>query len=81
MDGFCLLWGKQEMDMVRHQDVGVEFAFGLTDRFAEPVKIAGVVFFAEETRLTVMPALYDVQRYTIKVDAGAAGHEGMLARK
>ena len=69
------------MHVIGHQYIGVELAFGLTERFAEPVKIAGVVFFAEETRLTVMPALYDVQRYTIKVDAGAAGHEGMLARK
>jgi hypothetical protein len=45
------------------------------------VKIAVVVVFAEETWLTVVPALHDVQRNAIKVDAGAAGHERMLARK
>jgi hypothetical protein len=27
-----------------------------------------------------MPALNDVQRYAIKVDAGAAGHDLMLAQ-
>ncbi len=28
-----------------------------------------------------MPALHNVQRHAIKVNAGAAGHEGMLVRK
>ncbi len=45
------------------------------------MKIAVVVVFAEETRLTVVASLHDVQRHAIKVNAGAAGHECMLARK
>jgi hypothetical protein len=45
------------------------------------VQIAGVVFFAEETRLTIMPTLHDAERYAIEVDAGAARPEGRLARK
>jgi hypothetical protein len=45
------------------------------------VQVAAVVLFAEETRLTVVASLHDVQRHAIKVNAGAAGHEGMLARE
>jgi hypothetical protein len=33
-----------------------------------------IVFFAKEARFAVVPALHDVQRDTIKMDAGAAGH-------
>jgi hypothetical protein len=31
--------------------------------------------------IAIVPTLYDVNRYAIEVDAGAAGHECMLARK
>jgi hypothetical protein len=36
--------------------------------------IREVVFLRKETRLAVVPALHDVQRYAIEVNAGAAGH-------
>jgi hypothetical protein len=45
------------------------------------VQVAAVVLFTKEAGFAVVPALHNVQRYTIKVDAGAAGHEGMLVRK
>jgi hypothetical protein len=45
------------------------------------VQAAAVVLFTKEAGFAVVPALHNVQRYTIKVDAGAAGHEGMLVRK
>jgi hypothetical protein len=45
------------------------------------VQVAAVVLFTKEAGFAVVPALHDVQRHAIKVNAGAAGHEGMLARK
>ncbi len=45
------------------------------------MQVAAVVLFAEETRRAVVASLHNVQRYTIKVDAGVAGHDGMLARE
>ena len=44
------------------------------------MQVAVVVILAEEARLTIVPALQDVEWYAIEVNAGAAGHEGMLAR-
>ena len=44
------------------------------ERLAQPVKIGLVVFFSKEAGLSVVPALHDVQRYAIKMDAGTAGH-------
>jgi hypothetical protein len=43
------------------------------------VQVAAVVFLGEETGLTIVPSLHDVQRDTIKVDAVAARYERMLA--
>ena len=38
------------------------------------MKVGLVVFFTEEAGFMVMPALHDVQRNIIKMDARAAGH-------
>ena len=45
------------------------------------MQVTAVIFFAKEARLTVVPALHDVERYAIKVDSGAAGHDRRLSRK
>ena len=50
------------------------------ERLAQPVKIGLVVFFAEEAGFAVMPALLDVQRNIIKMDAWAAGHGTTIAK-
>ena len=39
-----------------------------------------VVFFAEEAGFAVMPALHDVQRNIIKMDAWAAGHGTIIEK-
>ena len=67
--------------MIGHEDVGMQPAFRLAQRFAQPVQVARIVFLGEEAGFAVVAALHDVQRYTIEVDAGAAGHAIMLARK
>jgi hypothetical protein len=33
LDGFRLLWSKQEVYVIGHQDIGVELAFGFAERF------------------------------------------------
>ena len=69
------------MYMIGHRDIGVQFALCLTKRLVQPVQVATVVFLSKKTRLTVVPALHDMQRYGIKVDVGATKHKSMLARK
>jgi hypothetical protein len=39
-----------------------------------------IILFAEEARFAVVPALHDVQRYAIEMDAGAAGHATIIAK-
>jgi len=62
------------MYMVGHEDVGMQRAVFFYKRLAQSVKIGLVVFFAEKAGFAVMPALHDVQRNIIKMDAWAAGH-------
>jgi hypothetical protein len=67
--------------VVGHQYVGMQRTLGLGQRFTQPVQIAGVVVLAKETGLAVVPALDDVQRNTIKLDAAATGQEVMIPPK
>ena len=60
--------------MVCHQGVGVKHAPLFLQGFAQPVEVGLVVLFSEEARFAVMPALHDVQGYSVEVDAGASGH-------
>ncbi len=39
-----------------------------------------MIFFTKEARLEVVPALHDVQRYAIKMNAGAARHWTVIAK-
>ena len=59
--------------MIGHQQVGMKLTFVVSQRFTQPVQVAGVVRLAKEACLAVVPALYDVERDTIELDAGAAG--------
>jgi len=68
------------MDVVGHQRVGVKRAVLFLQRFAQPVEVGLIIFFAKEARFAVVPALHDVQRHTVKMDARAAGHVGIIAK-
>ena len=68
-NGVRPLWCNQQMDMVGHEGVGMRSALFFYERLAQPVKTGLVVFFAEEAGFAVMPALHDVQRNIIKMDA------------
>jgi len=45
-------------------------ALFLVQRFAQLVQVGVVVLFGKEARLAVVPALHDVQRDSVDVDAG-----------
>ncbi len=64
----------QQMDVVGHQGVGVKGASFPLQGYTQPVQRGLVVFFAEEAGFAVVPALHDMQRDAIKMDARAAGH-------
>ncbi len=54
------------------QEVGVQRAVFLFERFAQPVKVSLTVRFAKKAGLAVMPTQHDGQRNIIKMEAGAA---------
>ena len=56
--------------MIGHQRIGMKLTFVNCQRFAEPVQVACVVLLAKEAWLAVVPALHDVERDTILLDAG-----------
>ena len=69
------------MNVVGHQNIGVQLALSFAQGLAEPVQLAAVVFFSKEARFAIVPALHDVQRYAIKVDARTTGHQVMLTHE
>lgn len=46
--------------------------------FPDPVQVPAVVFLAEDARLAIMAALYDVKRQAIEIDTRSAGHARIL---
>ena len=68
------------MDVVGHQRVGVKRAVLFLQRFAQPVEVCLIILFAEEARFAVVPALHEVQRHAIKMDARAAAHAAIIAK-
>lgn len=73
-DSFGALGCDKQVDVVRHQRVGMKRAPLFLQGFAQPVEVGLVVLFPEEARFAVMPALHDVQGNSVEMDAGASGH-------
>ncbi len=73
-------WREQQVHMVGHQHIRVQFTARGFQRLTEPVPIAQVVVLAEEARIAVVPALHDVQRYVGEMDSWAARQLGILAK-
>jgi hypothetical protein len=67
------------MQVVGHQDVGVQCAAFTLQRFAQPAKIGEPVLVSEEARPPIVPPLDDVKRQAVDMDAWAAGHAASLA--
>ena len=73
-----MLGGRTQVDVVGHQRAGVKRAPLFLQRFDQPVEAGLIILFAKEARFAVVPALHDVQRYAIKMDAGAAEHAAII---
>jgi hypothetical protein len=67
-----ILWREQEMDVVRHQDVGVNRARKLVGEPVQLLEIVCVIFRRVEARAAIVPALDCVQRNSSSAEAGAA---------
>ena len=67
------------MDVVGHQNVGLQRATLACQRLAEPLQVGMVVLFVEEARLTMMSPLHNVERDSIEMDTAAPGHSTSIA--
>ena len=61
------LRGDQQVHMIGHEHVGVQFASCLGERFLQPMQVALVIRLAKEARLAIVAALHDMQGQAIKV--------------
>lgn len=62
------------MDMICHEDIGMDSALGAFRIAFQPIKIKEVVFFGEEAGLAVIAALDDVQRGSWYYDSWSSWH-------
>jgi hypothetical protein len=67
------------MDVIVHQYVGVQMAFGIQQELAQKGQVAPAVIVIEEAGQAVVPALDDVLRDVRKVESGQPGHVAMLS--
>jgi hypothetical protein len=54
----------KEVDVVGHEDVGMDGAVPIASRFLQPVEVTVIVLLGEETGLAIDAALHDVLRET-----------------
>jgi hypothetical protein len=73
-DGFSVLGGDQQMDMIGHQHIGMDGAAMLLGTFVEPVQVDGIIFVVEERRLTTIAALDDVSGDARQIEARLSWH-------
>jgi len=64
----------QEMDMVVHQDIGMQVALRPGQRLAQEVEVAQSIAIVEEAGQAVVAALHHVLRDAGQVDTGEASH-------
>jgi hypothetical protein len=57
--------------MIGHQDVRMELTVLALQGFAQPAKVSVAILVIEEASSTIVDTLYDMQRYTVDVDARA----------
>ncbi len=61
-NGAMLTGGHQEMDVITHQDVGVNRAVPANSRLMQAFEIKAAIHLAKEAGNTVIPPLDDVKR-------------------
>lgn len=62
------------MNVVGHERIGVQRALGLGQSLTTSAHVAREIFLTKATSFTIVPALHDVQRNVVKLDARSAGH-------
>lgn len=67
-------WRQQEMDVIRHQHIGVDGAAGALCAKLQLIEIEAIIVICEKTGLAVVAALDDVKRNPGERDASAARH-------
>jgi hypothetical protein len=73
-DGIGILRSGQQVNMIGHQHVGMDGAAMLLGTFVEPVQVDGIIFVAEERRLTTIAALDDVSGDARQIEARLSWH-------
>lgn len=66
--------GRQKVDVVGPQHIGVDLATRLPGALLQTVDVETVILVRMETRLPAVPARDDMQRNFRKMDASAASH-------
>jgi hypothetical protein len=67
------------MQVIGHQHAGVQRAAFALQRFVEPAEIGEPVLVVEEAGRPIVPALADVKRQSVDMDAWAARHAASRA--
>lgn len=69
-----LRWRHQQVDVVGHQDTGVDGDIGLRRERPQVGEVPELVVSGEEARLAIVAALDHVLGDSREIDAGLAGH-------
>lgn len=71
---------QKKMNMVGHQNKGMDEAVCTFGVLGQPVKIKQIVFLPEKTSLPVVSTLNDVERNTRHNDSGSSWHKEWILR-
>ncbi len=69
----------QQVDVIGHQDIGMDAADIASGRLGQPVVVSGIVLDGEEDGASIVAALDDVQRLVGAEIAAEPGHRRSLA--
>ena len=73
-DGFSVRRGDQQVDMIGHQNIGMNGAIMLLDAFVKPVQVGGIILVAKERGLTTIATLDDVSGDARQIEARLSWH-------
>jgi len=73
-DGFSVLGGDQQMDMIGHQHVGMNRTIMLLRAFVKPVQVRGIILITKERRLTTIAALDNMSGDARQIEARLSWH-------
>ncbi len=69
----------QQVDVIGHQDIGMDATEIASRRLGQPVVVFGIILDGEENGAAIVAALDDVQRLVGKKIAAEPGHRRNLA--